>query len=117
MSTHPNVILMAVFTPDGTTRKTAREIWTDCGADKDGEFKIGNHSFSTTIMESDYDESRQISANEGDIVFHDYLTYGYGETIEWGEVERRVGELRAWAEPLAQAHNCSVVIKLTANYW
>jgi hypothetical protein len=72
MSTHPNVILMAVLTPDNTSRKTMRYILEYYKKDYNetmDELKIGNMEYTAIVMESDYEDGYQISANEGDIVF------------------------------------------------
>ena len=41
------------------------------------------------MAESDYKESYQISAKEGSLVFHDYVTYGYGDVCDWDDLEKR----------------------------
>lgn len=116
MSTHPNVILMAVFTPDGLTRKTLSSIKHD-SIISDGNIEINGDTYFDTIMEDDYDDNFQISASEGDIVIHNHITYGYGEFISWDDAEKKKKVLEAWAIPLAKKHNCKVEIRLSANYW
>jgi len=51
MSTHPNVILMAVLKPDDLSRKTMRDIIGDVGDD----IPIGDNEYHTIIMETDFD--------------------------------------------------------------
>lgn len=119
MSTHPNVILMAVLTPDGLSRKTMRDILVDNNLEKDSDFhvKIGGESYAHMIMESKYDNDLQISAAVGDLVFHDFVTYGYGECIEWSSLEERKIRLKRWAMETSEKHHCSYKIVVTANYW
>ena len=118
MSTHPNAILMGVLVPDDLARKTWRAILEDVGADAiDPSFKIGDSNYSLLLMEEGYDDGWQITAPEGSIVAHEFLTYGYGETIEWPKVEKAKAELEAWLAGIAERHKCSYSIHLTANYW
>jgi hypothetical protein len=117
MSTHPNVILMAVLIPDGLSRKTMRDILTEYLADDDGNIKIGNEEYHSLVMESDYEDSNQIAAKEGDLVFYDLVTYGYGEVIFWGDLEKRKVELEKWAQTVCVKHRCKFDIRVTANYW
>lgn len=123
MSTHPNAILMAVLTPDGLTRKTARAVQTEYGKYKDDVsveddyMVIGGHDYSIMIMEDDYDDGYQISAPEGSIVLHDFLTYGYGEKAEWTAVQERARSLEAWCQEVCPKHQCSFKIYVSANYW
>ena len=116
MSTHPNVILMSILKPDDLSRKTMRQILS--GHDSsDGDIKIGNYRFHSIIMESDYDEGYQISADEGDLVFLSMVTYGYGQTIEWDVLERRKQLLEEWSSNICNQHICTYKISVTANYW
>jgi len=119
MSTHPNAILMAVLKPDDLSRKTMREILA--GNDvKDSEIdnlKIGEKEYFRIIMESDYDEGYQISADEGDLVFLDMVTYGYGEVITWADLEKQKNALEEWAKAMSEKFHCSYSIQVTANYW
>ena len=118
MSTHPNVILMAVITPNSTSRKTMRAILLDHREDEDSEdVKIGDDTYGSVVMESDYYEGYQIAAKEGDLVFFDMVTYGYGEVIKWGELEKKKSVLADWATLVCSEHDCSYEIAITANYW
>lgn len=133
MGTHPNTIIMCVLTPDDLARKTFRAIAAEQGAEVDddtAELKVlgrtstwadgsvhVNTDFRMMVMEDNYHDSYQISAPEGSIVVHDYLTYGYGEVVTWSEVEEVKNKLDAWAKGVCERHKCSYEIKLTANYW
>lgn len=121
MSTHPNVILLLVLTPDGLSRKTRRDILAENSADiaddLDCDIKIGSFSYLHEVMEDDYCEGYQISADEGDIIIFDFVTYGYGEKIAWDELELQKEELEKWAVGICEQHNCSHEIFITANYW
>lgn len=79
--------------------------------------KIGAHDYSALVMESDYDEGMQVGAPEGDLVFHDLVTYGYGEVISWADLLQRQQALAAWAERTAAEHHCAWSIFVSANYW
>lgn len=120
MSTHPNAMLLLVLTPDDLTRKTMRTIVADAGGDVNDDspkVKIGNEDYYVTIMEDDYDESYQISAKAGDIVLHDFLTYGYGEKIAWAQVVERAAALQAWADVAREKYRCTAQVYISANYW
>src|SRR3990167_9446580 len=88
MSTHPNVILMAVLTPQGLARQTMKAILhVDYSHDAAPQVTISGEDYDALVMESDYDESLQISAKEGDLVFYDLVTYGFGEVVTWASLE------------------------------
>ena len=119
MSTHPNVILMSVLTPDDLSRKTMRDICISEGTEyEEGtEIVIGDTEYCPLIMESDYDESLQISAKIGDLVFYDLITYGYGDTINWDKAEKLKMQLAQWSNLICSRFNCSYEIYLSANFW
>ena len=133
MSTHPNSIIMVVFTPDDLSRKTYRHIvanykYSDSEIN-DGDVRISglveddqkhydNARFNSFIVE-DADEvnSVQIEAPEGSIVFYKYLTYGFCEKIEWDDVRHTHEVLEAWATEVDKEFKCSHKIYISANYW
>jgi len=123
MSTHPNTILLCTLTPEGLARKTMREILVDNGIQvdddyhKDDDFKIGTEEYHHEVMESDYHEGWQISAKEGDLIFFDLVTYGYGEQIAWNKLVAQKEALEAWAKKTCEKHHCSFKISVTSNYW
>jgi hypothetical protein len=118
LGTHPNAILMAVLTPDGLSRKTMRDILADNGVpDVDYDVRIGEVDYYHKIMEEDYDKVYQIAASEGDLIFFKFVTYGYGEFIDWEDLEKQKNELEKWAGEMCSKHNCSFKIRVTANYW
>lgn len=120
MSTHPNARLMVVLTPDGLSRKTMRDILestTMNDSEIDEQVVIDGVEYRPLVMEGDYDESWQIAANEGDLVFHDLFTYGYGESMSWDELEKRKHALEFWAVDICEKHNCTYDIRVSANYW
>ena len=112
MSIHPNVLLMAVITPEGLSRKTFRAIVGD-----DEELNIRGVEYTALVMESDYDEGFQISANEGDLVFFDMVTYGFGKCITWVALDEQRYELEKWARAVCREHKATYVINIAANYW
>jgi hypothetical protein len=118
MGTHPNTILMAVLTPDGLSRKTMRDILADNGvSDADSDVRIGEADYHHKIMEEDYEEGYQIAAGEGDLIFFNFVTYGYGEFVDWEDLEKQKNELKKWAGEMCSKHNCSFKIWVAANYW
>lgn len=122
MSTHPNAILLLTLTPANTTRKTYRAILDkECPPPSyDGDkpdLKIGDAQYHHTVMEGDYEDDYQIAAKEGDIIFFDMITYGYGETIAWGNLEKQKRELEEWATRVCREHDCEAKFFITANYW
>jgi hypothetical protein len=117
MGTHPNVILMVALTPDDLSRKTMRTILEESEKAALSDIVIGTESYHALIMEDSYDEGWQISAKEGDLVFFDLVTYGFGESITWDKLEKQKAELEEWAKDTCKAHNCTYEIRVTANYW
>mgnify|MGYP000925323233 CR=1 FL=1 len=119
MSTHPNVMIQCVLTVDDGMRKTERALLKDFGGDGiyDDCVIVGGADYKVTCMEDSYEDGYQISAEEGQLVLHDYLTYGYGEAMTWDKVEERVESLRAWAESAKEKHKFSYEIRIGANYW
>jgi len=121
ISIHPNVILMAILTPDGLSRKTYRAILGE-HVSKDAiegetDVTIAGEKFHTHVFEDGYDEGWQIAGNEGDIAVLDLVTYGYGEKIAWDELVKRKAELEEWARQVCEKYTCSFRIYVSANYW
>lgn len=117
MSTHPNAILLLTLTPEDLSRKTWRNILQKENITTDDDIKIGEHEYRHKIMESDYEKGYQISAQEGDIIVFDMITYGYGELIKWQDLEKQKQELEKWAKDICDKFQCSYQIFITANYW
>lgn len=119
MGTHPNAMLICIFTPDDLARKTYRDILRHVGFDGDNssQIKIGDAEYHHQVMEGDYDEGQQIAAPEGSIVFHDLFTYGYGEKKRWVDLERQQHVLEEWAATIDVLFNCKHEIFVGANYW
>ncbi len=117
MSTHPNVILMAVLTPDDLSRKTMRAILSETDTGEHDRVIIGELECIHLIMEESYDSGYQISAAEGDLVFFSMVTYGYGEVISWDKLKEHKDALDTWAQEICERHHCAYKIEVTANYW
>lgn len=119
MGTHPNAMLICIFTPDDLARKTYRAILTHAGLpeDSDNGIKIGTSQYHHQVMESDYDDSYQISAPEGSIVIHGFVTYGDGEKISWDKLHDQRNQLKAWALEIDELFKCKHEIFISANYW
>lgn len=122
MGTHPNAILMVVLTPDNLARKTMRQILEEGNVEKlfDGTYddiRIGGRKYHHFVAESNYEEMWQIASDEGDLVFFDLITYGYGESIEWSGLEAQKNDLELWARQMCEKFNCTYKIKVGANYW
>jgi len=118
MSTHPNVILMLVLTPDDLSRKTYRNILEESMVeDVDDYIQINEEKFNHMVMEDYYNESNQISAPKGSIVVYDLVTYGHGEKILWSSLEKRKESLEKWGSGICLRHHCSMQTFISANYW
>lgn len=127
MGSHPNAMLMAIFTPDGLARKTYRDIIAEFGLDASSDFvnlKIGGDpnnkydcSYNIVIMEDSFLDEISIETQEGDIVVYDYITYGYCEKIKWEDLTRQQSELSEWACGICDRHNCTVEFYVSANFW
>jgi hypothetical protein len=132
MSSHPNVLLIAVLKPANTSRKTMRDILAEAGCEgdiddidpvtgkkiafhpNDGAAEIGLRHF---VCEGSYDDGWQISADEGDLVFFDMITYGYGEFISWDVLAEQKEMLAKWCSGVCERHNCTFEIRVSANHW
>jgi hypothetical protein len=123
MSSHPNAILQLTLQPQDLPRKTMRAILQDAGVDPDEEspsigLEEGGFDYHVRLMEGSYDEDFQIGAPEGTIVLDSFLTYGYGDKLEWGKVAAKYERLKAWADAVCEKHHCTIhEIAVTANYW
>ncbi len=117
MSTHPNAILMVVFTPDELARKTYRSIFEDHKTKTDDKLQVGNNSYHGIIMEEDYNRDFQITAPEGSIVFFDHITYGFGEVVSWDDLVKQKETLETWAKMVCETYKCSYKMFVSANYW
>ena len=66
--------------------------------------KIRGKEYFYEIMESDYNDSMQISAKEGDLLFLNFVTYGYGEQVLWQKLDEQKRELEEWAKDICERH-------------
>lgn len=91
----------------------------DAGLDPDGDgrLKIGADDFRMLVMESDYDEGDQIGAPEGSIIVFRLVTYGYGESLSWQELDTMRAPLDAWATEAGTKHGFKHEIRIGANHW
>lgn len=121
MSSNPNVILMVRLTPSDLSRKTMRKIFEESKQEFPNEttrdILIAGDTYHAIIMEIDYDESWQISGKEGDLIFFDLVTYDYGDSISWNELQSKKESLEQWAQDICERFNCSYEIAVSANYW
>lgn len=122
MSSRPNTLLLCEFTPLGNPEETFKRMLAWLGVTEADEvyLQVGveNRHYSLLFLrDEDYSDDMQIGAKEGDIIFHTFLTYGYGEKLDLDELHAIVSELRAWAEIQATDFNCSFAIYLSANFW
>lgn len=122
MSAHPNVILMVALTPDDLPMKTYREIMASAPNPheyplEDIQVTIGASNYTVKCFTEDYDEDIQISAQAGQIVVYDLVTYGWGEYVTWAHLEKQKSELASWAEDICGKHKCSMELRVSANHW
>ena len=117
MSKQSTVVLMAVLTPDNTSRRTMRAILAENSADEDDYFEIGDQEYHSLVMEGDWDECWGIRAEEGDLVFFAFARVGQGNWIAWSELDAKRVELQRWAEAAAARHRCSWEIRVCAIDW
>lgn len=124
MSAHPNIILMACLTPDDLPMKTMRAILADEGitdAIDEAAITLGaehfGEDFRCFVMNGAYNDGMQITGKSGDLIFHTFLTYGYGEVVSIETLNTRIRTLEEWAKKTAEKHHCTYRIELTANYW
>lgn len=118
-SEYPNVVLMAVLTPDHEPQQTYREILVACGIDPDESknIVIDGHHYDHVVMESDYHQHWQLPAKQGDILVFYTVTYGqFREVIAWDALAKQKDALDAWASRISREHHCRYEIQVTANY-
>jgi hypothetical protein len=131
MSAHPNVLLIAVVTPDDGSRKTMREILAESGTGDDHKITIPAGAkvdynpgmppvpfeVHHIVFEQGYDDSWQIEAKEGDLAFFELVTYGYGEFITWDDLQAKKNAFEEWCKGICERHRCRYEIRISANYW
>lgn len=117
MSSHPNVLLISKLTPDNTSRKTLRDIVEEYSCSSDDYVKIGGEDYIHICMEDTYEEDMQVSGKEGDLIFLILVTYGYGKSIKWDDLENKKNILEDWSKEVCKTYNCSYEIEVSANYW
>ena len=118
MSAHPNVLLVLELTPDDLPMKTYRNILSFCGVNEDDDVDIEGEKYHHIVMQEEgYDEDWQIQSSPGRIIFFDFVTYGYGESVDWAVLESQKDELSFWAVTICHKFNCTSRIFVTANYW
>lgn len=73
----------------------------------------------SAVMDRTHDHDIQAATGlpEGTIYVFSLVTYGYGETIKWGDLEAQKVALDEWAKAVCEKHNCSAEILVSANYW
>lgn len=119
MGMHPNTILLVALTPEGLARKTMKDILGELGVetDLDVDVVINGETYHHEIAEGDYHEGWQIKSKEGDLLFFDYVTYGYGASVTWDKLAKQKRGLEAWAIDVCKRHNCAYEIRVCANFW
>lgn len=120
MSTHPNAILVLALTPDDLARKTYRAICADNDVnpyEESPSIDVAGNNYTIVVMEEPYLEGLQISGLVGDIILYDMVTYGYGKTITWQDLQAAKDALEAWAKKTCEKHKCGYRFYVTANYW
>lgn len=116
MSNHPNAMLLLVLTPDTLTRKTYRAIMAEEDKEELGDVTIGDCSYQCFVMEEDYNADHEVRAPEGSIVLKDWVTFGYGQSIEWQTLVERKEALDVWAKSACEKYQCSYKIQIGADY-
>jgi hypothetical protein len=127
MGMHPNAILLLRLKPNSPeeSEKIYKSILyseninpDDTDEDEYYGINIGDRDYTIKVMvESDYDEVMQISADEGDIVLYDTVTFDYGEVIAWEDLEIAKISLEQWADTYCVRFGLTASIFVTANYW
>lgn len=125
MSTHPNAMLQLVLTPLDPSFDAFQYFgWQqpedneDNDPDLNFELRIGERDYTATVFTEDgddYNEHWQINGEAGQVIIHDYITYGYGETITFKALVDRANELMEWAVKHHEAF--SYTLRVGANYW
>ena len=112
-------MLMAHLSPGDLPRKTFLAILADHGAsEEDTNIKIKGTEYNAVLMDEDYDEGWQISGTPGEIVLMDFVTYGYGERIQWDKLDAQRAALAAWVDANKERYDLQdTSISVGANYW
>jgi hypothetical protein len=115
---HPNAILMAIIKSDNITRETLRDVFSEYFIfEEEDDVEICGWNYSLTIMEKDYDKEYQILAGKGDVVIHDFISFGRGNKERWEEVERRKKNLEDWCNKICEKYCGTFEIFIGANNW
>jgi len=117
MCMHPNAILLLVLTPEELSRKTMRAILSEMHVKENENITIEGVIYHHVVMEGVYEEGWQLTSKEGDLLFFDLVTYGFGEYISWKELEKYKVSLESWAKDICERYHCKYEIRVTANYW
>jgi len=145
MGIHPNAMLLVLVDPDNGSRRTYRELFAEmknmgieCEPEYDGtgggQFRLPNGSdgkptdrcpggepteedYYVQVFEDDYDHCFQISGREGQLSIHDLVTYGYGDKVQWKELEAQKNRLTDLLDQLAPKLKFTYEVYIGANYW
>lgn len=134
MGNHPNSILMAIIKgPDETSVN-----WDEKDDNYDVEYHNFNNFCSTFninpeegeilidgniyyVMPSSEGDSSGYHIygdNDGDILIWDYISYGYGDYIDWDRLHLQKVALQNWCDEIKfKLPGFEYKIVVTANYW
>lgn len=114
MSSHPNVCLVAIIKsniPDDGNFPS-RILEEDLGVD----IQIGDTSHDLYAPFYGCDDSG-LGAPSGTIGIHEYLTYGWGDSISLTDMNIKIVDFGAKVANFCREHNCSYTINIQANWF
>lgn len=106
MSSHPNTLLVASIRPPGGQ--------LDEFLETNDDITIGGVLYHVVPYE---DTDLAIYPDPEYFCIYEYLTYGWGDTVELGSALAKIDEFKAIVEDYCEINNCTYKFHLTANFY
>jgi len=107
MSRYPNILLVAsIRPPNGKPDEFLGEDVAD--------ITLGGELYEVLTTEN---SDMGIYPLQEYFSVYEYITYGWGDTIELGEALTKIEKFKMAIQDYCEANNCTYKIELTANFW
>lgn len=134
MGRHPNVMLQLVLTPlqpnfdvfahFGWPKPPEGESFGEEEAQYDFDIRVSLNpaapEYTASVFTDDtdeYNEDWQFNGESGQVILHRYLTYDYGDTINFERLVEEVNVLASWIARENIGAYFSFETRIGANYW